>query len=48
MVLPLALVLQVGAKYETENEEDLKDKMDFVRPVEAAPMMGELSWNIIQ
>ncbi len=45
MVLPLALVLQVGAKYETENEEDLKDKMDFVRPVEAAPMMGELSWN---
>lgn len=31
----------MGGKYELENEEDLKDKMDFVKPVEPAPMMGE-------
>ncbi len=31
----------MGAKYELENEEDLKDKLDFVKPVEAAPMLGE-------
>ena len=32
-----ALWEKVGQKYEQENEDDLKDKMDFVRTVNAAP-----------
>ena len=34
-------VLQVGAKYEVENEEELKDQMDFTQRVEVAPHLGE-------
>lgn len=33
---------QVGQKYELENEDDLKDKMDFVKFVEVAPGLGML------
>ena len=30
----------MGQKYEQENEDDLKDKMDFVKFMEAAPGLG--------
>ena len=33
---------QVGQKFELENEDDLKDKMDFVKFVEVAPGLGML------
>lgn len=35
------LAPQVGAKYESENEEELKDQMDFTKPVQVAPHLGE-------
>lgn len=35
--------IKVGQKYEQENEDDLKDKMDFVKTVNAAPGLGMLS-----
>ena len=36
------LTLQVGAKFESENEEELKDQMDFTKVVQVAPHLGEL------
>ena len=35
------LAPQVGAKYESENEEELKDQMDFTKPVQVAPHLGK-------
>ena len=29
--------MQIGAQYESENEEDLKEQMDFMQLVEAMP-----------
>ena len=34
----------MGQKYEQENEDDLKDKMDFVKFMEAAPGLG--MWGV--
>ena len=31
---------QVGLKYESENEEDLKNKMDYMKIVETFPGLG--------
>ena len=35
------LTPQVGAKFERENEEELKDQMDFTKLVQVAPYLGE-------
>ena len=37
--------MQVGAKYESENEDDLKDQLDFTKPVEAALGLGGCSFS---
>ena len=34
--------MQVGAKYELENEEELKDKLDFMQPLSPAPFLGTI------
>ncbi len=34
-------LLQIGAKYQLENEEELKDKIDFMHPITPAPFLGE-------
>ncbi len=31
---------QIGAKYQQENEEDLKDKIDFMQVLKPAPFLG--------
>ena len=36
------LTPQVGAKFESENEEELKDQMDFTKVVQVAPHLGKL------
>ena len=36
------LWLQVGSKYEEENEDDLKDKLDFIQPIQVAPILGTM------
>ena len=33
----LYFILQIGAQFERENEEDLKDQMDFMQLIEAMP-----------
>ena len=44
VLIPVAAIvsLQVGSKYEQENEDDLKDKLDFTQPVEVAPILGTI------
>ena len=32
----------MGAKYEGENEDDLKDQMDFMKQTEAFPELGKI------
>ena len=36
-----AMSPQVGRQYEAENEEELKDKLDFVTQREPSPLLGE-------
>jgi hypothetical protein len=37
--------LQIGAQFERENEEDLKDKMDFMQLIEAMPGLRKY-WSV--
>ena len=36
-ILQYCVHLQIGAQFENENEDDLKDQMDFMQIVEAMP-----------
>ena len=35
------LTSQIGKKYQLENEEDLKDKIDFMQVLKPAPFLGK-------
>ena len=39
LIIPV-LCWQVGAQYEVENEEELKDKLDFTQHCDPAPQQG--------
>lgn len=39
--------LQIGSKYEEENEDDLKDKLDFIQPIQVAPILGTIMHTLL-
>lgn len=34
------VIVQVGVQYENENEEELKDKLDFMTHLQPSPHLG--------
>ncbi len=37
----VCVCVKVGRQYESENEEELKDKIDFMNEREPSPLLGE-------